>query len=105
MSHLREISFFQRFESDILAGKKTITIRDESEKHFVPGSIVAVKTFEQDRYFCRVKIESICPIHFDQIDTQHAAQENMTLSELKALIGQIYPDTEQLYVIDFSVSP
>lgn len=25
---------FQRFQDDILAGRKTITIRDESESHF-----------------------------------------------------------------------
>ena len=26
-----DITFFQRFQDDILAGRKTITIRDESE--------------------------------------------------------------------------
>ena len=29
-----DITFFQRFQDDILAGRKTITIRDESESHF-----------------------------------------------------------------------
>lgn len=29
-----DITFYQRFEADILAGRKTITIRDKSESHF-----------------------------------------------------------------------
>lgn len=29
-----DITFFQRFQNDILAGRKTITIRDASESHF-----------------------------------------------------------------------
>ena len=28
-----DITFFQRFQDDILAGRKIITIRDESESH------------------------------------------------------------------------
>lgn len=33
----REITFFRRFEADILADRKTITIRDSSESDFRPG--------------------------------------------------------------------
>ncbi|MBF3321055.1 ASCH domain-containing protein, partial [Leptospira borgpetersenii serovar Hardjo-bovis] len=32
-----DITFYTRFQQDILAGTKTITIRDESEAHFTPG--------------------------------------------------------------------
>lgn len=32
-----DITFFQRFQDDILAGRKTITIRDETESHFKTG--------------------------------------------------------------------
>lgn len=35
-----EMTFFERFESDILSGKKVITIRDESEKDYVIGTEV-----------------------------------------------------------------
>ena len=38
----REITFFSRFEQDILAGRKTITIRDASESHFEPGEVLRV---------------------------------------------------------------
>jgi N4-acetylcytidine amidohydrolase len=31
---MNDITFYQRFEADILAGRKTITIRDKSESHF-----------------------------------------------------------------------
>jgi len=31
---MNDITFYQRFEADILAGHKTITIRDKSESHF-----------------------------------------------------------------------
>ena len=35
-----DITFFQRFQDDILAGRKTITIRDESESHFKTGDVL-----------------------------------------------------------------
>ena len=37
---MNDITFFQRFERDILAGRKTITIRDESEAHFKAGQVL-----------------------------------------------------------------
>ena len=95
------ITFFQRFEQDILAGRKTITIRDESERHFSPGDRVEVRTLEEDRTFCRVQILSVQPIKVNQLDESHAEQENMTLTELTSLIEQIYPGIESLYVIEF----
>lgn len=98
-----EISFYQRFEADILAGRKTITIRDESEKHFKPGSKVKVYTFETNRWFCDLEIESVVPIRFDQLSGIHAEQENMTLEELKAVIREIYPKVNDLYVITFQL--
>lgn len=36
-----DITFFQRFQEDILAGRKTITIRDAAESHFKPGMCCA----------------------------------------------------------------
>ncbi len=37
-----DITFFQRFQDDILAGRKTITIRDAAESHFKPGDVLRV---------------------------------------------------------------
>jgi len=34
-----EMTFFERFEADILSGKKTITIRDEAEKITFPTAL------------------------------------------------------------------
>ena len=43
-----DITFFQRFQDDILAGRKTITIRDESESHFKTGDVLRVGRFEDN---------------------------------------------------------
>ncbi|WP_238928441.1 N(4)-acetylcytidine aminohydrolase [Vibrio sp. S17_S38] len=96
-----EMTFFARFESDILAGKKTITIRDEAESHYVPNSVVTVSTLEQGRVFCQLQIDSVEPILFSNLNEFHAQQENMTLDELKTVISDIYPDLNALYVIHY----
>ena len=82
-----DITFFQRFQDDILAGRKTITIRDESESHFKTGDVLRVGRFEDDGYFCTIE--------------KHAEQENMTLTELIKVIADIYPGQTQFYVIEF----
>lgn len=46
-----DITFFQRFQEDILAGRKTITIRDAAESHFKPGDVLRVGRYEDDGYF------------------------------------------------------
>lgn len=50
-----DITFFQRFQDDILAGRKTITIRDESESHFKTGDVLRVGRFEMTVIFARLK--------------------------------------------------
>ncbi|WPC72997.1 N(4)-acetylcytidine aminohydrolase [Vibrio porteresiae] len=97
----KHITFFERFTTDILAGKKVITIRDESEKDYQTGDIVTVATFEENRYFCTIEIESVNPVKFAELTEFHAQQENMTLPELKAVIHDIYPGIEALYVLTF----
>lgn len=51
-----DITFFQRFQNDILAGRKTITIRDASESHFKAGDMLRVGRFEDDGYFCTIEV-------------------------------------------------
>lgn len=53
-----KITFFSRFEADILSGKKTITIRDKSESYFQPNQELDVFTNETDRFFARIKVNS-----------------------------------------------
>lgn len=98
----KDITFFERFESDILTGKKTITIRDTAESYFKVDSEVQASTFEDNRWFCTLKVLSVTPINVADLSDAHAAQENMTLAELKAVIGDIYPSTTDLFVIEFS---
>ncbi|MBJ7538546.1 N(4)-acetylcytidine aminohydrolase [Marinomonas transparens] len=100
---LSKITFFERFEADILSGKKTITIRDEAEKDYSPNSIVQVSTYEDDRWFCALKIHSVHAITFHQLSDFHAKQENMTLPELKNVIQDIYPNVDNLYVISYEL--
>lgn len=96
-----KITFFSRFEADILSGKKTITIRDKSESYFQPNQELAVFTNETDRFFTNIKVLSVTPIHYDELNEQHAKQENMSLAELKQVIREIYPNDNAFFVIEF----
>ena len=98
---MNDITFYQRFEADILAGRKTITIRDKSENHFKAGDILRVGRFEDNQYFCTIEVLSVSPIILDELTEQHAAQENMSLLELKEVIRGIYPSKSRFYIISF----
>lgn len=98
---MNDITFYQRFEADILAGRKTITIRDDSESHFKAGDILRVGRFEDNQYFCTIEVLSVSPITLDELTELHAKQENMSLAELKEVIKAIYPSEVQFYVINF----
>lgn len=99
---MNEITFFQRFEDDIVADRKTITVRDESESYFRPGQLLRVGRYEDDVYFCTIEVKSVEPVLLSELTDEHACQENMTLSELKQVIGEIYPGLNELFVISFS---
>lgn len=81
-----DITFFQRFQDDILAGRKTITIRDETESHFKTGDVLRVGRFEDDGYFCTIEVTATSTVTLDTLTEKHAEQENMTLTELKRLL-------------------
>ncbi len=98
---MNDIIFYQRFEADILAGRKMITIRDKSESNFKAGDILRVGRFEDNQYFCTIEVLSVSPITLDELTEQYAKQENMGLDELKEVIQGIYPSEEQFYVINF----
>lgn len=101
---MNDITFYQCFEADILAGRKTITIRDKSESHFKAGDILRVGRFEDNQYFCTIEVLSVSPITLDELTEQHAKQENMGLEELKEVIRGIYPGDIILYLIRFRVA-
>lgn len=98
-----DITFYQRFEADILSGWKTITIRDKSESHFKAGDILRVGRFEDNQYFCTIEVLSVSPIRLDELTKQHAKQENMGLDELKEVIRGIYLKEELFYLIKFKI--
>lgn len=96
-----DITFFARFEKDILAGRKTITIRDETESHFRPGQRLRTGRYEDNTYFCTLEVISITPVTLNELNDEHARQENMTLTGLRQVISEIYPGLDKLYVIAF----
>ncbi|GLT16989.1 UPF0267 protein [Vibrio zhanjiangensis] len=98
-----QITFFESLIPLITSGKKTITIRDKSESYYVPDSQVEVFTLETDKKVCDVKIVSVEPLRFDDINQGHAEQEFLPLPKLKQLIGDIYPNDDDLYVITFEL--
>ena len=100
---MNDITFYQRFEADILAERKTITIRDKSESHFKAGDILRVGRFEDNQYFCTIEVLGVSPITLDELTEQHAKQENMSLAELKEVIKAIYPSEGKFVLINFKI--
>lgn len=98
-----KMTFFSRFEADILSGKKTITIRDKSESHFQPNQRLCVSTYETGRLFAHIRVISVTPTPFSLLNEQHAKQENMSLDELRAVIKSIYPNDDDFFVIEFEL--
>lgn len=103
MTHPTKITFFERLIPSILSGKKTITIRDSSEKNYLPDSRIKLHALETDQYYCEIKILSVETLAFEDISEHHAQQEAMELSALKSLISQIYPNESSLYLITFEL--
>ena len=95
------ITFFQRFQDDILAGRKTITLRDAAESHFKTGDVLRVGRYEDDGYFCTIRVVATSTVTLDTLSELHAQQENMTLAQLREVIAEIYPEEKQFYVIEF----
>ncbi|MFU2317392.1 N(4)-acetylcytidine aminohydrolase [Rahnella sp. PCH160] len=100
---MKDITFYGRFEADILAGRKTITLREASDAEFVAGDRVRVSRYEDDVFFCNIGIIDVTPVQFDELNDAHAVQENMTLAELKQVISEIYPGLKSLFMIEFRV--
>ena len=95
------ITFFQRFQDVILAGRKTITLRDAAESHLKAGDVLRVGRYEDDGYFCTIRVVATSTVTLDTLSEWHAQQENMTLAQLREVIAEIYPEEKQFYVIEF----
>ncbi|MEF3109955.1 N(4)-acetylcytidine aminohydrolase [Raoultella sp. WB_B2P2-3] len=98
-----DITFFQRFQDDILSGRKTITIRNAAESHFKVGDVLRVGRYEDDGYFCTISVAATSTVTLATLSERHAQQENMTLAQLRQVIAEIYPDEDQFYVIEFKL--
>jgi len=98
---MKNITFYGRFETDILAGRKTITLPEASDANFMAGDQVRVSRCEDDVFFCNIEVIGVTPVQFDDLNDRHAVQENMTLAELKQVISEIYPGLNELFMIEF----
>ena len=97
------ITFFQRFEHNILAGLKTVTLRNaEQAAAWSARQILSVLTHETQKWFCNIFVDSVTPILLTDLDDTHAVQENISLEELNAVIKDIYGENiKELWVVKF----
>lgn len=100
---MRSFTFYRRFQDDILAGRKTITLRDSLEADVTPGEVLCVSRLEDGGVFCHLRVLAVTPVAPSELNDTHARQENMSLSELRQLIQTLYPDIQQLYCIEFAL--
>ena len=98
-----KITFFQSLVPLITSGNKTITIRDEKESHYVPDTKVVVYTLETNERVGVIRIISVNPLAFGEINEFHAQQEGMELGALKKLIREVYPGVDELFVIEYEL--
>jgi len=98
---MKFMTFFSRFEADILADRKTITLRDHSESDFQAGDRVRVSRNEDGVYFCDIQVLAVQPVKLSELNDDHAHQENMSLPQLQATIADIYPGITDLFMIKF----
>lgn len=98
---MKNITFYSRFENAILAGRKTITLREASDAQFDAGDSVRVSRYEDEVFFCTIEVLAVTPVQFSELNQRHADQENMTLMALKQVISEIYPGLNELFMIEF----
>jgi len=98
---MKNFTFFSRFEADILAGRKTITLREASDAQFSVGDHLRVSRYEDEVFFCNIEVLAVTPVLFNALNQRHAQQENMTLEQLKQVISEIYPGLNELFMIEF----
>ncbi|EJH64031.1 hypothetical protein VCHE45_1640 [Vibrio cholerae HE-45] len=70
----------------------------------MPGTRVEVFTLETQRKVCEIDILAVEPLKFDEINEFHSEQEAIELPKLKALIQEIYPNIDELYVITYQLA-
>ena len=99
------ISFYDDLIPVILSGDKTITIRSQADRRYQPGMYIEVLRHSNGERVAQIQILDVELIRFQDLDESHANREAMSLSALKQLIREIYPDTDNLIVISFKLIP
>ena len=81
-----DITFFQRFQDDILAGRKTITLRDAAESHFKAGDVLRVGRYEDDGYFCTIRVVATSTVTLDTLSELHAQPSHCSLRQKRKTV-------------------
>lgn len=97
------IRFYNDLIPSVLSGKKTITIRRQSRCCYRPGRRFRMLRHSDGVQVGELEVLSVKDIRYQDLNDRHAAQENMTLSDLRKLIQKIYPGIEHLTVISFKL--
>ena len=96
------IRFYNDLIPSVLSGKKTITIRRHSRR-YRPGRRFRMLRHSDGVQVGELEVLSVKDIRYQDLNDSHAVQEHMTLSELRKLIQEIYPDNKHLTVISFKL--
>ncbi len=100
----RVITFYSWFSHDIRAGLKTITIRDKSESDYYSRERLKAYTNPENEFIAELDVIAVTPVQLSDLSEIHGKQENMSLSELRQVIRDIYPDESEFYIIEFCVA-
>lgn len=96
-----DITFFNVSRMTFWLGVKPSPSATSLNRTSKTGDVLRVGRFEDDGYFCTIEVTATSTVTLDTLTEKHAEQENMTLTELKKVIADIYPDQTQFYVIEF----
>ncbi|MFV0544546.1 MAG: N(4)-acetylcytidine aminohydrolase [Marinicella pacifica] len=99
----RSIRFKDVFIPAVLKGNKTITIRSQAGQRYQPGEPLQVVRDSDGERVAMIKVLRVESILFQDLDESHAIREAMSLSALKKLIREIYPDSDNLTMISFKL--
>lgn len=100
---LQTIRFYDNLIPAVLNGDKTITIRSQAGRQYQPGRRLAVLRHSDGERVAEIEVMNVNNIHYQDLNDSHAVQEHMTLSELRKLIQEIYPNIEHLSVVSFKL--
>jgi hypothetical protein len=101
---LRSLTFKRQYVDPILAGRKTLTIRDLRTPIFAVGEQVEFRTHWSRPPFARAVVTDVATVPVEALQRGDALREAMrSRAELLAAVRALYPHAERVRVIGFQV--